>query len=78
MVGGDDWEVRLKAFAAASGPAAGATPTPPTTLRQTVTGLQARMRDGAALTTWPALTEWGRQTYAALVGDLEERRLPEE
>ena len=47
-------------------------------LRQAVTGLQARMRDGDALTTWPALAEWGRLTYAALVGDLEERRLPED
>lgn len=73
VVGGDDWETRLKAYSVPGRWDADAADE----LRQTVTGLQARMREGAALTTWPALTEWGRLTYAGLVGDLEERRLPE-
>jgi RecB family exonuclease len=79
VVGGDDWEVRLKAYAAQER-AADRTwnAEPADELRTRVTDLQTRMREGDGLTTWPALAEWGRQTYTALVGDLDDLRVPED
>lgn len=77
VVGGDEWEPRLKAFAASRRATAARDADAADELWRTVTDLQARMRDGAALGTWTALAEWGRQTYAALAGDPDERRLPD-
>jgi hypothetical protein len=74
VVGGDDWDVRLKAHAAKyAGDAR-----PAGELRDLVTGLQDRLREGADLTGWPALAEWGRLTYSGLIGDLDEHRRPDE
>jgi ATP-dependent helicase/nuclease subunit B len=88
VIGGEDWEVRLKAYATqkrdhpetdrGNSEAAAADD-----LRHLVTDLQARLREGESLTTWPALAEWTRQTYALLTGDLEigdhhHNRLPED
>jgi ATP-dependent helicase/nuclease subunit B len=69
VVGGDDWEVRLKAYAENRPYQADAADA----LRNAVGDLRARMAEGLALTTWPALAEWGRQTYTALVGDHDDR-----
>lgn len=73
VVGGDDWDARLKAHAARHRWDAEAADE----LREVVAGLRDRMRDGEDLGTWAELAEWGRQIYATLTGDVEERRLPE-
>ena len=81
VVGGDDWDTRLKAYAASRREKAGWPEQKESRdadeLREAVADLRDRMRDAEALHTWPALAEWGRQVYAALTGDLEERRMPD-
>ncbi|MEV6487492.1 PD-(D/E)XK nuclease family protein [Actinoplanes sp. NPDC051633] len=77
VIQGDDWDSRLKAYAAARRAAGRHDADSADELRRAVTDLQDRMRDGESLRSWTALAEWGRQTYAALVGEPEERRLPE-
>jgi ATP-dependent helicase/nuclease subunit B len=74
VVGGDDWEVRLKAYADNRPYDADAADA----LRAAVTGLRARMAEGRALSTWPALAEWATQTYTALVGEADEHRPEDE
>lgn len=66
VVSGDDWDTRLKKAE------------PDGALRELVTGLQARLREGESLTTWPALAEWARLTYLGLIGDPDDNRWPEE
>jgi hypothetical protein len=76
VIGGEDWELRLKAYATQkrdhpetdrqNSEAAAADD-----LRHLVADLQARLREGESLTTWPALAEWTRQTYAILTGDFD-------
>lgn len=74
VVGGDDWEVRLKAYAQSRPYDADAADA----LRTAVAGLRTRMAEGRALTTWPALAEWATQTYVSLVGEADERRPEDE
>jgi ATP-dependent helicase/nuclease subunit B len=73
VVRGEDWEVRLKAYATKArdrGPA--------DELRDFVTGLRERLREGESLDSWPALADWAKAVYAALVGELDEHRWPED
>ncbi|MET0494380.1 MAG: PD-(D/E)XK nuclease family protein [Actinoplanes sp.] len=72
VVGGDDWETRLKAYAGEREADAA------DELRVFVADLRERLREGEGLTNWPALADWGRATQAALVGELEERHVPED
>ena len=70
VVGGDDWEARLKAYAAQADQRASADE-----LREFVVDLRTRLREGESLTTWPALSEWGQSVYPALVGEQEQSRV---
>jgi ATP-dependent helicase/nuclease subunit B len=83
VVGGDDWDTRLKAYATARRSREQGRDDPPgralrhvDELRELVADLRARLREGESLSTWPALADWARTTYTALVGELEDRRLP--
>jgi ATP-dependent helicase/nuclease subunit B len=89
VVAGDDWDIRLKAYAAherglADTEESGSerrrrTADAADDLRVFVTGLRTRLHEGESLGTWPALADWARRAFTALVGDLDaERRLPEQ
>jgi ATP-dependent helicase/nuclease subunit B len=47
-------------------------------LRIHVAGLRALLHDGERLGTWPALADWARRAFAALVGDLDVASRPPE
>ncbi|WP_344140101.1 PD-(D/E)XK nuclease family protein [Luedemannella flava] len=96
VVAGDEWDTRLKSYAAhlhASADAERAADEPrqwlidrrerdATTameLHAFVGDLRRRSHHGASLHTWPDLSRWAVETFAALVGDLDgEAWLPED
>jgi ATP-dependent helicase/nuclease subunit B len=92
VVAGDDWDIRLKAYAGQERAAADRDDIDPgrgtvhradaeaaDDLRLFVTGLRDRLHEGESLCTWPALAGWAQNTFAALVGDLDcERWVPQD
>ena len=73
VIGGDDWEDRLKAYAAERRTRSVSEAEAADEFRAFVTDLQTRLREGESLTTWPALADWGRATYTALAGEPDDR-----
>jgi RecB family exonuclease len=78
VVGGADWEDRLKTYAAEQRSRRVSEADAADELRAFVTDLQNRLREGESITTWPTLADWGRATFTALAGEPDERWLPEE